>query len=830
MSWSSLFADDEKLGKKDDDHRLSSHTQPAIWPVRKAGQTLKRRRILYLLCGAIFIFLFIKNLPTDIGPRPRWADTRIYQGPKGEPVPSPPSANTPVPVEPSTKPPRPKSPPETFDHYHDGPIKFYRLAASLHAVAKLGGQRDHNQNVLFAVSSLKSVSELLPLACEMSRWDRNDVHFALMGRDDLEIEQVQSINGIGEEDCSIHWHDARPDYSVWSTDFRMESSVAASLEHIQTFIHPQVVLIDSSKHEDGFLVKAIREKALDLSKPLIELPSNAMENLLWITRLDSSSLAAWPKVDVEIVVQAHSRSSGSLVRLLKSLEAADYFGVKRPHITIELPSNADEAASQYLEDFVWPPVDWSGIPHTSQLTLRHRIDRRTTTPEEASARLVESFWPKRNDNSHVLLLSPQIELSPLFFHYMFYSILEYRYSQLGRSNSKYRNVIGISLHLPEYHLDDETKLTPPTSMNHKSKKNDFPGFRLPFLWQSPNDNAALYFGDKWIEFHSFLSLRLTKAPSGSPKKISRKHPAWMEFLFEFMRARGYSMLYPGAFFNDFTITTVHDELYQIPEEFAQQSEHSESKVNPTSLDTPLEGNSTWTRKSPPNIEKPLLETSLVDLLPNKADLLELNAVPLVTFDGTSQTDEDMDISALQFSDDFRRTVGGCGSGRRAPRQIHNQAVDLFCDPKEPFAYQQTIDQVNPNTPPSNPILPVDLDSVVDPDRLTVKEAVYASVEKSSHLDRQAGVSTGGFEHPEQKVVREQDRVRGKKGSHIKKEGAGTFEKDMQQDKEDASQMLSKSSQKKGSQSMTSMGDKAKTDEQGNPSTDDDVEGNRSPGW
>ena len=828
MSWSSLFADDEKLGKKDDDHWSKSATQPASWPARKTGQTVRRRRILYLLCGILFVFLFVKNIPTDIGPHPRWADSRIYHGPGGAQTASAPSPNAPAPVEPSTKPPRPKTPPEAFDHYHDGPIKFWRLAASLHAVAKLGGQRDHNQNVLFAAASLKSVSELLPLACEMARWDRNDVHLALMGRDDLDIEQVQSINGLAEEDCNVHWHDARPDFSIWSTDFRMESSVAASLEHIQTFIHPQVVLIDDPKREDSYLSKAIREKALDLSKPLIELPSNAMESLLWITRLDSSSLAAWSKVHVDILVQAHSGSSGSLVRLLKSLEAADYFSVRRPHLTIELPPDTDEATIQYLDSFVWPPTDWSGAPHTSQLTLRHRIDRKTMSPEEASARLVESFWPQRNADSHLLLLSPQIELSPLYFHYMFYSVLEYRYSLLGRSNEKYQNVAGISLHLPEYHLNDKGKFIPPTSKDRRSNKDKFPGSRLPFLWQAPNDNAALYFGDKWMEFHSFLGLRLTRAPSTLPKEISKKHPAWMEFLLEFMRARGYSLLYPGAFFNDLTITTVHDELYQIPEEFSGQSRNPNAEVAPPSPKAPLDGNVTRARQPPPNIEKPLLETSLLDLLPNKADLLELNTVPSLTFDGRPQDNGEIMDSSSEFSDKFRKTIGGCVAGRQPLLYTRNQANDLFCDQKEPYNYQHAGGRPHPDVRPVDQTPPADVEAAIDSDRITAKEAENAKAEKASHLDRQAGLRATEAKQSEQELINEHDRGEEVEAVGTLKAEESSLLKNVQQGKGSPLTKMLKGSEETLRKDNSSMED---AEEEPNETTDDgEDQGSRSPGW
>ncbi len=208
MSWPGrLWAGDEELGKKDDDHRPSNGvSQSTAWSVRKPQALPRRRRIIYALCAALFLYLFIKNIPTDLGSNALRADSRVYQPPKSPQestiLPSPGKI---TPPSSGKKPPRPKTPSEAQEHYHDGPIKFYKLAASLHAVAKLGGQKENNKNVLFAASNLKSVSELLPLACEMARFERNDVHIAIMGRGEIEIQEIRAINGISD-DCTVHWH------------------------------------------------------------------------------------------------------------------------------------------------------------------------------------------------------------------------------------------------------------------------------------------------------------------------------------------------------------------------------------------------------------------------------------------------------------------------------------------------------------------------------------------------------------------------------------------------------------------------------------------------
>lgn len=71
----------------------------------------------------------------------------------------------------------------------------------------------------------------------------------------------------------------------------MEVSVTAGLAHIHRFVLPQAIFIDNIDREESFFVNSIKSKATELGTSLIELPSAAAENMMWITRLDSGSLA-----------------------------------------------------------------------------------------------------------------------------------------------------------------------------------------------------------------------------------------------------------------------------------------------------------------------------------------------------------------------------------------------------------------------------------------------------------------------------------------------------------------------------------------------------------
>lgn len=487
----------------------------------------------------------------------------------------------------------------------------------------------------------------------------------------------------------------------------MEVSVAASLGHLLNYVRPQITITDHADREDRFFTKSVRSKAVQLGKSIIELPMDASENLMWLTRLDSSSLAgkndlslistyshsdhlAWHTTYVDIVIHAPPQSSGSLIRLMKSIEAADYFGLRRPHITIELPAEIDPPTLDFLENLVWPPIDQSGAPHASQVTLRHRLPRYGFTDAEASTHFIESFYPARPKNSHVLLLSPQIELSPVYFHFTMYNLLGYKNSNNGHQNQGSKNLMGISMELPSLYLNHSANLVPPitdsTTAETSSPKTDEP---TPFLWQAPNSNAALYFGDKWIELHSFLSSRITGQdpdlpddlrPTVRQKVVSEYYPAWMEYVQELMRVREYSLLYPNFPESQDAIVTVHNELHQPPEEYRPSHSLSSSApvptLNPKDLFTI--DPSAHLSSLPTGPESPLLTSSLMSLLPNSGDLPELRDLPILSFEGNVLSDFLSESIAHTFANDFRREIGRCNTNHKVDIEDMS-AEDLFCN-------------------------------------------------------------------------------------------------------------------------------------------------------
>ena len=319
-----------------------------------------------------------------------------------------------------------------------------------------------------------------------------------------------------------------------------------------------------------------------------------------------------------------------------------------------------------------------------------------------------------------------------------YHLLEYKYSTHGKVIKTSPLLMGISLELPTHFLNDSEPLVPPLRERPPSNRNRRTlGEPTPFLWQAPNGNAALYFGDKWMEFHSFLTARLSKPPTSRTKLISKKHPSWLELLLELMTARRYSLLYPTFSADDEAIATVHHELYQVPEEFPKES-FTSAPVPELNPDEPLSLVYEKKDRPPPNTEHSLLSSNLLSILPDFGDLPEIPDLPLLAFDGSTLTQKQANNQAWVYTEAYRRDFGGCEAEAEVPQREVNSALDLFChldqvyDPLNVKVYDYT-NKVNHVQPQDRP--PVDEDMIPAELKQSAKE------EASEHLARQAGRET-----------------------------------------------------------------------------------------
>ncbi|KAF7591239.1 hypothetical protein BBP40_001844 [Aspergillus hancockii] len=661
------FLADEELGKKDDDHRPQKRKHH-LWRSSKQWKLPRPRRFLLGIIVLYLLYVFFKNMPTDLSPATERFNPALAEARQRAGIGRPPSVPSPA-IAHHGPPPRDEFAPEG-SLYYEGQIYFHALSQTLYRFRKLPSAYGLpvSRAVVFVGASLRSISDLLPLACRMAHQRVNEVHLVLMGRDDVSIGGIQRVNGIDDNGCPVHWHDARADYAQWSTDARMERAVASGLSYVQAYLSPQAIITQGESLEEAFVLQGIERRVRELGTTHIALPT-ATRNLMWISSLDSHSLKAWNNVHIEILIQAPPESSGSLIRLIRSLEGADYLG-SVPSLTIELPHRVDAQLLRFLQTMNWPPDT------SNKVTLRRRIRSDNINAAEASLRTVEAFYPRDPDKSHVLMLSPQTEIAASFFHYLKYTVLKYRYSATAKQKAS--DLLGISLELPSSLPTEGKSFTPPAADSTSSTED---GEALPiFLWQAPNSNAALYFGDKWAEFHSFLSDRLTveEAPDGAllnDNLISERYPSVMEYLLELMRTRGYHLLYP-AFPARGTnaLVTIHTDLYQYPEEFSREG--SAKLTGPESIDEHSKPLAAVSVENSRFTEQLLSQTSTLSSLLDQfsLDLPELDNLPLLSYGGEEVTRAALITDSMEYLRQFRVRYGGCPQNESEDAS----STSLFC--------------------------------------------------------------------------------------------------------------------------------------------------------
>jgi hypothetical protein len=197
----------------------------------------------------------------------------------------------------------------------------------------------------------------------------------------------------------------------------------------------------------------------------------------------------------------------------------------------------------------------------------------------------------------------------------------------------------------------------------------------PFLWQAPNSNAALYFGEKWVELHDFVAQLLSSEHTWpthttlSEKDVSKTYPSWLEHVLKLARARGYWTIYPN-FENSDSLVTLHNDLYQPPEEYSEEIKE-ESSDGVLSADPAK-------HLSLKHTETPLITKSLLSILPFKGELPKITEMPLLSWDGDRINVEDIGNHAVDYSSVFRREIGGCDEKAVEKTRYNLAAGDLFC--------------------------------------------------------------------------------------------------------------------------------------------------------
>ncbi|ATY64378.1 hypothetical protein A9K55_004550 [Cordyceps militaris] len=654
------FPKNESLAKRDDDLNLPHHHGPGWQTRRPRGRWLRYIGYALFVVGLVSLLRHMTYSPEEDIVRP-YSQYRNNH-PKAAAMPTRLTAPVATPKPPAVDPkptdhaPEIPAADEALDNarHFRGKLKFKALTASIRQLSSAPLGTGFN-TVMFAASNLQSAATVLPMACERATSRKDRVFFVLFGDSDIKLEDLLKINGI-HESCKVMTIDARADQSRQLSSPRLALAAARAMFYLATYLRPLAVIVDGSSTEDRPFLDGIKDQMTDaLRVTLIELPARAQSRLAWMSQLEATALASWNDVHFDIIIHAPPTGTGNLKRLLRSLAAADLAGHSIPHITVELPPTLDISLERFLSTFQWPRPRLAGS-HPSMLTLRHHIRHEKPSPSESAVRLLESFWPSDATNSHALILSPHTEVSPQFFHYVKYMLLSRRYSNDGPADL----IFGMSFTVPKTRIQNTKPFSAP-----ESDKGD-----SSFLWQAPSSDAMLVFGDKWTELHGYASRSLdaqkaaTSVPSmAQSRDVAENKPAWLEYMLQLCRLRGYFTEYPSKETAD-AIVGVYADLPDVPDGRDKGKEDTQLEAQ---RDNHFDAGS---------------QADMLSTLPDGGAIPGLHTLPILSWEGTASTLHDIAEESKKQATEFRRQIGTCTDSDLVVQKADRSAADLFCAAKD----------------------------------------------------------------------------------------------------------------------------------------------------
>ncbi|KAF8705425.1 hypothetical protein RHS03_05424, partial [Rhizoctonia solani] len=265
---------------------------------------------------------------------------------------------------------------------------------------------------------------------------------------------------------------------------------------------------------------------------VVYLDDRDLDSSEWLAMLTPEEWEAWDTPTIELAVITHDRP-WSLQRLLNSMRQGHYYG-DTVNVVVNLEQTADPETRRIAEEFTMGAVP-------GHVSVRHRI-----VYAGLMTAVVESWYPHGN-NSYGVILEDDVELSPLFYAWIKFGVLRYRY---GTPPKDGQQLYGISLYQPkvsELHMQGRRPFNASDVFVTASIEHP----HTPYLSQVPCSWGAVYFPEHWREFQRYLSLRLSEhviptteivVPNLRSNKWSR---SWKKFFNEMVHLRGYVSLYPN---------------------------------------------------------------------------------------------------------------------------------------------------------------------------------------------------------------------------------------------------------------------------------------------
>ncbi len=146
--------------------------------------------------------------------------------------------------------------------------------------------------------------------------------------------------------------------------------------------------------------------------------------------------------------------------------------------------------------------------------------------------------------------------------------------------------------------------------------------------------------------------------------MNTKHPAWLEYVLQLSRLRGYYTVYPGETTAN-TIIGVHTDIPELPEEYEDDKEARGDAVAASAKDEATDVfDQNWS-------------VDVIHTLPQGGKLPYLTSLPIMAWNGKQINDEWFERQAKEYASQFRREVGHCTDDDK-PMPADKLATDLFC--------------------------------------------------------------------------------------------------------------------------------------------------------
>ncbi|KAG0224718.1 hypothetical protein BGW42_004937 [Actinomortierella wolfii] len=433
-------------------------------------------------------------------------------------------------------------------HYHDNPAwhEWIRRGRALTS------QRDKLAIVFVFIENAKQATLLRDLICDWSSRPDLSIHVGVAGTHyGLGLHDFAKL--MPSEGCRIGVYDlklSRPHHLHGHEGFspvekaRLLAEVSVHAVHLLSHLQPRVLFYlqtPGSIFSDGLEIAR-----RSFNTPSIVLKPEDVQHVRWLPDLAIEALENWNTPEIKMVVITNNRP-GSCIRLLRSLSQAHYLNDKIP-LMLNMDAEADRVTIQLASNFEWE--------HGPKL-MRHRVRR-----GGLMLAVVEAWYPE-GDHEYAVLLEDDVEVSPLFYSWIKYNILRYRYSP---GHHLYHRMFGVSMYSQKF---VETHLAGRSPFNPEDIFIETPEYELrsPFLLQLPCSWGAVYFPEHWREFHEYVADRLLdiewnktnlQAVQIPRSRTNRWSNSWKKLFIEMIYMRGYVMLYPN-YFNFTSFSTNHLE-------------------------------------------------------------------------------------------------------------------------------------------------------------------------------------------------------------------------------------------------------------------------------